>query len=173
MGAIYLTLKTTGEIHERAQKASAAIGGVAVLVAFGFMTWIHAGLSPGFVPKPMEALGLIAVIGAAWAAQAKAEGWAFTAAALGMAATVWSLFTELYPRVMISSTNAAYNLTIANTASPAYTLKVMTVIALIFLPLVIVYQSWAYHIFKKRLSAPRVGGHESEHASPTTAAETP
>ena len=85
MGATYLTLKTTGELHERAQKASAAIGGVAILVTFGFMTWIHVGLSTGFVPKPIEALGLMAVIGAAWAAQAKAEGWAFTAAAIGMA----------------------------------------------------------------------------------------
>ena len=85
MGATYLTLKTTGELHERAQKASAAIGAVAIVVTFGFMTWIHVGLSTGFVPKPIEALGLMAVIGAAWAAQAKAEGWAFTAAAIGMA----------------------------------------------------------------------------------------
>ncbi len=173
MGSTYLTLKTTGEIHERAQRASAAIGGVAVLVTFGFLTWIHVGLSTGFVPKPMEALSLFAVIAAAWTAQAKAEGWAFTAAALAMAATVWSLFSELYPRVMISSTNTAYNLTIANSASPSYSLKVMTVIAVIFLPLVIVYQSWAYHIFKKRLSVPRVGGDESEHASTSTTAETP
>ena len=87
------------------------------------MTWIHVGLSTGFVPKPIEALALLAVIGAAWAAQAKAEGWAFTAAAVGIAGTVGALFSELYPRVMISSTNAAYNLTIANTASPPYSLE--------------------------------------------------
>ncbi len=118
MGATYLTLKTTGELHERAQKASAAIGAVAVVVTFGFMTWIHVGLSTGFVPKPIEALGLMAVIGAAWAAQAKAEGWAFTAAAIGIAGAVGALFSELYPRVMISSTNSAYNLTIANTREP-------------------------------------------------------
>src|SRR5580704_368157 len=58
MGATYLTLKTTGEIHDRAQKASAGIGAVAIVVTFGFMTWIHVGLSTGFVPKPIEALGL-------------------------------------------------------------------------------------------------------------------
>ena len=63
------------------------------------------------MPKPIEALGLIAVIGAAWAAQAKAEGWAFTAAAIGIAGTVGALFSELYPRLMISSTNAANDLT--------------------------------------------------------------
>ncbi len=169
MGATYLTLKTTGELHDRAQRASVAIGAVAVVVTFGFMTWIHVGLSTGFVPKPIEALGLMAVIGAAWAAQAKAEGWAFTAAAIGIAGTVGALFSELYPRVMISSTNAAYDLTIANTASPPYTLKVMTVVAVICFPVVLIYQAWGYHVFRKRLSVPRVGGHESESAVPPAA----
>ncbi len=158
MGATYLTLKTTGELHDRAQRASAAIGGVAILVTFGFMTWIHVGLSTGFVPKPIEALGLIAVIGAAWAAQAKAEGWAFTAAAIGIAGTVGALFSELYPRLLISSTNAAYNLTVKNSASPPYSLRVMTVVALVFLPIVVCYQIWSYHTFRKRLSVPRVSG---------------
>ncbi len=169
MGATYLTLKTTGELHDRAQRASVAIGAVAVVVTFGFMTWIHVGLSTGFVPKPIEALGLMAVIGAAWAAQAKAEGWAFTAAAIGIAGTVGALFSELYPRVMISSTNAAYDLTIANTASPPYTLKVMTVVAVICFPVVLIYQAWGYHVFRKRLSVPRVRGHESESAVPPAA----
>jgi len=176
MGATYMTLKTTGELHDRAQKASVVIGAVAVVVTFGFMTWIHVGLSTGFVPKPIEALGLFAVIAAAWAAQAKAEGWAFTAAAIGMAGAVGALFSELYPRVMISSTNTAYNLTIGNTASPPYTLKVMTVVALIFFPIVLIYQAWGYHVFRKRLSVPRVGGVESDGApaaGETTPAETP
>ena len=53
-----------------------------------------------------------------------------------------------------------------NTASPPYTLKVMTVVAVIFFPIVLVYQAWGYHIFKKRLSVPKVGGDET--ATPTT-----
>ena len=129
------------------------------------MTWIHVGLSTGFVPKPIEALGLMAVIGAAWAAQAKAEGWAFTAAAIGIAAAVGALFTELYPRVMISSTNAAYDLTIKNSASPSYSLKVMTVVAIVILPIVLIYQAWGYHIFRKRLSVPPVSGQEGPEAA--------
>ena len=134
MGATYLTLKTTGALHDRAQKASAAIGGVAIVVTFGFMTWIHVGLSTGFVPKPIEALGLFAVIAAAWAAQAKAEGWAFTASGRrhrrdgGGTASQRAL-----PRVMISSTNAAYDLTVSNTAI-GLTLRVMTVVAVVFSP---------------------------------------
>ncbi len=97
MGATYLTLKTTGELHRRAQHAAAAIGGVAVLVAFGFMTWIHVGLGTGFVPKPVEALALMAVIAAAWLSHARADGWAFFAAAIGIGGTVGSIFFELFP----------------------------------------------------------------------------
>ena len=160
MGATYLTLKTTGELHRRAQRAAVAIGALAVVVTFGFMTWLHVGLSTGFVPKPIEALALMAVIAAAWLASTKADGWAFTAAAVGIAGTVGSIFQELFPRVMISTTNAAYSLTVNNTASPPYTLKVMTVVAVIFFPCVLVYQAWGYHIFRKRLSVPRVGGDE-------------
>jgi cytochrome bd ubiquinol oxidase subunit II len=160
MGATYLTLKTTGEIHDRAQKASATIGALAIVVTFGFMTWIHVGLSTGFVPKPIEALSLFAVIAAAWAAQAKAEGWAFTAAAIGIAGAVGTLFSELFPRLMISSTKATYNLTVSNTASPAYSLKVMTVVAIVFFPIVLCYQIWGYHIFRRRLSMPRVEADE-------------
>src|ERR1700733_1195843 len=77
VGSTYLTLKTTGELHERAHRAATVIGLVAVIVSFGFMTWVHVGLSTGFVPEPLEALALLAVIVAAWAARERAEGWAF------------------------------------------------------------------------------------------------
>ena len=157
MGSTYLTLKTTGELHDRIQKATVGIGIASIVVTFGFMTWIHVGLSFGFVPKPIEALGLMAVIAAAWLAHAKAEGWAFIAAALGIAGTVASIFQELFPRVMISTTNSLYTLTVNNTASPSYTLKVMTVVAVIFFPVVLVYQAWSFHIFRTRLSVPKVG----------------
>jgi len=172
MGATYLTLKTTGELHERAQRAASGIGVAAIVVTFGFMTWIHVGLSSGFVPKPIEALALLAVIAAAWLANAKAEGWAFVAASVGIGGTVASIFWELYPRVMISSTNAAYNLTVDNTASPSYTLKVMTVVAVVFFPVVLVYQAWGYHVFRKRLSVPRVGGDDAPAGQAPAPVET-
>jgi cytochrome d ubiquinol oxidase subunit II len=60
---------------------------------------------------------------------------------------------DLYPRVMVSSTNAAYSLTVANTSSSPYALKVMTIVAVIFLPLVLLYQGWTYHVFRKRVSS--------------------
>jgi cytochrome bd-type quinol oxidase subunit 2 len=160
-GATYLSLKTTGELHDRAQRAATGIGLVAVIVSFGFMTWVHVGLSTGFVPEPLEALALLAVIVAAWAARERAEGWAFLAAAVGIGGTVGSLFNELYPRVLISSTNTAYNLTVGNTASPSYSLKVMTVVAAIFFPIVLIYQAWTYRVFRRRLSVPKAGGDDA------------
>jgi cytochrome d ubiquinol oxidase subunit II len=158
MGATFLTLKTTDELRERARRAAAGIGLISIVVTFGFMTWIHVGLGAGFVPRPIEALALMAVVAAAWLAWAGADGWAFTASALGIAGTVASIFFELYPRVMVSSTNAAYNLTVGNTASPSYTLKVMTVVAVISFPAVLAYQAWGYHVFRHRLSVPDDAG---------------
>ena len=173
MGATYLTLKTTGDLHARAQRAASGIGAVAVIVSFGFFTWVHVGLSTGFVPEPVEALALMAIIAAAWLASSRADGWAFLAAAVGIAGTVGSLFTELFPRVMISTTNTAYNLTVDNAASPPYTLKVMTVVAVVLVPVVIVYQAWAYHIFRARLSAPKVGGDEAAASPPSAPGARP
>jgi cytochrome d ubiquinol oxidase subunit II len=69
---------------------------------------------------------------------------------------------------MISSTSTAYNLTVNNTASPSYTLKVMTVVAVIFMPVVVFYQAWTYKVFRRRLAVPRVGGDET-----TSPEETP
>ena len=67
---------------------------------------------------------------------------------------VASIFFELFPRVMVSSTNSAYNLTVANSASPSYSLKVMTVVAVIFFPLVLLYQGWSFYVFRARLQSP-------------------
>ena len=96
-GTTFLTLKTTGELHERAQRAATVVGVVAVVVTFGFMTWVHVGLSTGFVPEPLEALALLAVIVAAWAARERADGWAFMAACVGIGGTVGSLFNRALP----------------------------------------------------------------------------
>jgi cytochrome d ubiquinol oxidase subunit II len=62
------------------------------------------------------------------------------------------LFIDLYPNVMVSSTNAAYNLTVSNAASGGYALKVMTIAAVLLFPLVLAYQGWSFHVFRGRLS---------------------
>ena len=156
-GATYLSLKTTGELHDRAQRSAAGIGLVAVIVTFGFMTWIHVGLGTGFVPEPLEALALLAVIVAAWAARERAEGWAFMAAASASAAPS----APSSP----SCTRASWSRPpTPPTTSPSptrpvtsYSLRVMTVVAAIFFPLVLLYQGWTYRVFRRRLSVPQDG----------------
>ena len=95
---------------------------------------------------------MLAVIAAVWLVYEHREGFAFAATTVTMAACIVSIFTGLYPNVMVSSTNPAYNLTVHNTASGAYSLKVMTVVAIIFLPFVLAYQTWTYYVFRRRVS---------------------
>ena len=176
VGAAYLTLKTEGALHDRVARLSGRLGWLAALITFGWLTWLHVGLGSGFVPKPIEALALVAVIGGALLAESRSEGWAFAAAATAIGSVVASIFFELFPRVMVSSTNSAYNLTVANSASNSYSLKVMTVVAVIFFPFVLLYQGWSLYIFRKRIG----GGPPSEVAAPaepdvppTTSKESP
>jgi cytochrome bd ubiquinol oxidase subunit II len=68
-----------------------------------------------------------------------------------MAAVVVSIFVALYPRVMVSSLGSASDLTISNTASSPYALKVMTVAAAVLFPVVLAYQAWTYHVFRSRV----------------------
>ncbi len=158
LGATYLSLKTEpGELHDRVTRLSGRLGWVAAVITWGWLTWSHVGLSQGFVPNPIDALALIAVVGAAWLAESHSDGWAFAAAAVAMGGIVGSIFFDLFPRVMVSSTNSAYNLTVANSASPSYTLKVMTVVTLVFFPVVLAYQGWSLYVFRKRLATPPAG----------------
>ena len=83
-----------------------------------------------------------------------------------------TLFTDLYPNVMKSSTNSAYNLTIANTASPSYTLKLMSIVAVILLPVVLVYTAWNYYVFRRRLTASDFQPPRAELAESPAAADT-
>jgi cytochrome bd ubiquinol oxidase subunit II len=168
VGAAYLTLKTEGALHDRVARLSGRLGWLAVVITFGWLTWLHVGLGSGFVPKPIEALALVAVIGGAWLADSRSEGWAFAAAATAMGSVVASIFFELFPNVMVSSTNSAYNLTVANSASNSYSLKVMTVVAVIFFPLILLYQGWSLYIFRKR-----IGGGPASEVVPPVASDVP
>ncbi len=159
LGATYLTLKTEGELRDRYARASGRVGWLAALVTFGWLTWSHVGIgSAGFVPSPIDALGLVAVVAAALFAEARSEGWSFASAAVAIGSVVGSIFVDLFPRVMVSTTSSTYDLTIANTASPSYTLKVMTVVAVVCFPLVLLYQGWSLWVFRKRLATPPAAG---------------
>ena len=89
---------------------------------------------------------------AAWALVRGHEGWAFTATTITIGLSIVTIFVDLYPRVMVSSTNPAYSLTVHNSASPPYSLKVTTVVTLVLLPIVLAYQAWTYYVFRRRIT---------------------
>jgi cytochrome d ubiquinol oxidase subunit II len=157
IGAIFLSLKTTGELFERAQKTARKLWVAAVILIFSLLvtTYIytdilsHLGVDPGIVPI----MAFAAILLTGYFIARKWNGWAFAMMGVHLALTLVACFQIMFPRVMISSTNPAFSLTIYNASSSPYTLKVMSIIALIFLPIVLAYQVWTYWVFRKRVEA--------------------
>jgi cytochrome bd ubiquinol oxidase subunit II len=156
-GAMYLSLKTTGEVQARAERLARPLVAIALLAVAGFSIWTHVQSGRGVVPAPLQFVAFLLIVAAAWSIREGQAGWGFAATTAAIAATLASFWIALYPNLMVSSTNKSYNLTVANSASGHYALTVMTVIALIFAPLVIAYQSWSYHVFRGRIKAPANG----------------
>jgi cytochrome d ubiquinol oxidase subunit II len=104
-----------------------------------------------FPPVLPAVIGIAALVLAVVFVRMRREIWAFTMTGLGTIAVIVTLFTSLFPRVMVSSTDFGNSLTVANSASQHYTLAVMSVVALIFVPLVLLYQGWTYHVFRARV----------------------
>jgi cytochrome d ubiquinol oxidase subunit II len=166
-GATFLELRTTDRVRERARAIARPLGWVAIALVVGFVIWTRSVAGGPDVPQPVEILAVIATVFAARMAMSDHDGLAFTSSAVAIAATVGSIFIDLYPNVMVSSTSAAYNLTVNNVASGHYALTVMTVVAVIFFPLVLVYQGWSFHVFRGRLKAPQA---QPDRQSPTVSA---
>ena len=160
-GATFLMIRTVGDLHARAERAAARLSVVAIVLGAGFLAATIAvaidkndkSVFPPIVPALIAAGALLA---AAVLVRAR-SGWAFVLTALGTVAAVATLFTSLYPRVMVSDPNFGNSLTVSGSASAHYTLLVMSVVALIAMPGVLLYQAWTYHVFRRR-----VGGEEAE-----------
>jgi cytochrome d ubiquinol oxidase subunit II len=151
-GATFLCLKTTGDLRERAGRLARRVAPLTAAAVLAFAIWTHVTSSTTFFVNPVELLAMLAVLTALWLVYEHREGFAFAATTVTMAACIVSIFTGLYPNVMVSSTSAADNLTVHNTASGPYSLKVMTVVVIIFLPAVLAYQTWTYYVFRRRIS---------------------
>ena len=151
-GATFLCLRTVGELRERSGREARQVAPFTGATVIGFIIWTHVTYSTTFFLNPIELLAILAVIAAVWLVYEHREGFAFAATTVTIAACIASIFVGLYPTVMVSSTSKAYNLTAHNTASGAYSLKVMTVVVVVLLPVVLVYQAWTYYVFRKRIS---------------------
>ncbi len=158
-GATFLALKTAGPLAERARKVAMWVSPLAGALVAGTAAWLAAGGShgPGALGGTVPIV-LAAVCGLAFAAAgalvlAGWDGLAFGLSALGIVAVMAAVFTALFPRVMVSS-GPGPSLTIWSAASAHETLLVMTVVAAIFVPLVLAYQGWTYWVFRQRLTRP-------------------
>ena len=155
-GSTYLTIRTAGDLCVRAVVAARRFSVLALLAVAGFLSWTVAVAvdhndKSVFPPVLPAALGIGAVVLAVLFVARRRGGWAFAATAVATVAWVATMFTSLYPRVMVSSPNFGNSLTVDNASSAHYTLVLMTVIAAIFVPLVLLYQGWTYHVFRARV----------------------
>ena len=153
-GAVFLTLKTAPELVERVRRTAAGVGVLALVV---FLLMIGASFGKGiFFDKAGAAVlflaAFMALLLANWLVRKGAAGWAFAASGLTVAGLTAAVFGDLFPRVMVSSLNPAWSLTVYNASSAPYTLKIMTITALVMVPIVLAYQGWTYWVFRKRLS---------------------
>ena len=156
-GALFLTLKTEGVIHERVQALLPRLW-LPVLIAVVLFVGLSLGqttLFDGF--NIVQGIGLgtavVALLAAGQMIRLGGYGRAFIGTGLTIIGTVMFLFGGLFPRVMPSSLGSQFDLTIYNAASSPYTLRVMSIVALIFVPIVLVYQGWSYWVFRKRVTA--------------------
>lgn len=154
-GAIFLSLKTdkdiAGRAHDIARRLSwptlALVLLLVVLSYFDTDLFSRLGVDPG-----LTAIGAFgALIAVALLLNAGHDGWAFISTGLAMVFTIVTVFRGLYPRVMVSSLNPAWSLTVYNASSSQYTLQAMSIVALIFVPIVLVYQGWTYWTFRERV----------------------
>ena len=159
-GALFLALKTDGAIRHRARLLAIRIGSAAAVVAVVFLAWTQAVTgSPG--SGVAFSVAAIALLGGLAAAAGTREGWAFLGTFLSIGAAVSGLFLALFPDVMPSSLDPANSLTTTTAAATAYTLKIMTWVAVLCTPIVLAYQAWTYWVFRKRISTHHIPAPES------------
>ncbi|MEU4083559.1 cytochrome d ubiquinol oxidase subunit II [Streptomyces aureus] len=159
-GAVFVGLKTVGDIRERSRKLALQVGLATAVLALVFLIWTQIDSGDG---ASLGALivAVLALVGALAMVNTGREGWAFILSGLTIIAAVAMLFLSLFPDVMPSSLNADWSLTVTNASSSQYTLKIMTWCAVIATPIVLLYQSWTYWVFRKRIGTHHIAADAS------------
>ena len=158
-GALWIAMKTEGDLAARAEGLAIKLWIVLLLVAVLFLAhtafatsfaanYIH---HPPWLIVPCLTVGSLAGMGIL-ILKKEIHG-AFSASCLMIVTTVLTGVIGLYPNLIPSSLDKAFSLTIFNSSSSVYTLKIMTVVALIFVPLVIAYQVWVYWVFRRKVTS--------------------
>ncbi|TYK50448.1 cytochrome d ubiquinol oxidase subunit II [Actinomadura decatromicini] len=164
-GAVFLALKTSGGIRFRARRVAgvAAVAAIASGGTFLLITQFQHGKPVTWLTVAGAAGGLVL---AAVANRRGREGWAFIGTGAAIVLAVATLFIALFPDVMPSTTVAAHSLTTENASSSPYTLKIMTWVAAVFTPIVMIYQGWTYWVFRKRIGTAQIPARPARKAEP-------
>ena len=154
LGAIFLSLKTIDPLEAKAHNIAGKLWPAALVAALVYFSVMYFQTAMpeklGLIPA-IPILGGFTLLGTGTLLRTKRNGWAFVSTALAILLAVVTIFLTLFPEVMVSSTNPAWSLTIYSTSSSPYTLRTMTIVAAIFVPIVLVYQGWTYWVFRKRV----------------------
>lgn len=154
-GAVFASLKTVGDIRERARRMATGLGLVTAVLALGFLIWTQLDKGDGSSLIAMI-VAVVALVAALVANRLGREGWAFAFSGITIVAAVAMLFLTLFPNVMPSTLNESWSLTVTNASSSPYTLKIMTWCAGIATPIVVLYQGWTYWVFRKRIGTQHI-----------------
>lgn len=155
-GAIFLTLRTDGVLKERATQTALKMwipSGVLLLVfaLLGYrQTVLFDGL--GLIPGTLPALTVLSYIAGYFLLKMNRTGWSFGATGATIIFGTTVAFEGLFPVLMPSTITPEWSLTIYNASSSELTLTIMSVVALIFLPLILGYQAYSYYVFRKRVT---------------------
>jgi cytochrome d ubiquinol oxidase subunit II len=173
-GATFLTLRTTGDLCARAAATARRLaipvaGVVGATLAWTVAVGVDRNDKDVFPPVLPAALGIAALVLTVILVMRRRTGWAFVATAVATALWVATIFTTLYPRVLVSHPSFSNSLTISGAAAAHYALSVITVVAAIFVPVVLLYQGWTYHVFRARLGGEPPAGEPVEGVEPRVA----
>lgn len=155
-GALFLQLKVGSDaVLERVNKIAFRAG--VILIPVVLLWVVMAYLMTDILSRPLSlilvALAAVALVASVLMQMKKKLGYAFIANALVIVLVTIAVFAGMFPRVLISTLDPAWSLTIYNASSTPYTLKIMSIIALTLVPVVLLYQGWNYWIFRKRITA--------------------
>lgn len=155
-GAGYLGIKLSGDLNKKAKDLGQKIWIPTLILAVAFLVWTFIGTdilnNPGFnglIPAILAALSLLAY---GWFVWKDREGLSFVSGGLVILFATIMVFSGLFPRILISTLDPAYSLTVYNSAASPYSLRLFTIVGVILLPVVMIYQGWTYWIFKERIS---------------------
>jgi cytochrome d ubiquinol oxidase subunit II len=161
-GALYASLKSVDELSARAAALAEKLWPALLVVAVAFLAYTNFAtkLYDNYLRHPvLLVVPLLAVAALAGIKVLAMKGRTLAAFASSSVTILMVVFTGvigLFPNLIPSSMDPAYSLTIYNSSSSAYTLKIMTTVAFIMVPIVILYKIWVYRVFRGRLTVDAV-----------------